>query len=334
MNSFYYASLDKSQKLIYEGLLSGLKNIDGAIRLKSNETPQKILEIFSNIIYDFPELYYVKKSFNISSSVIKKELRLNYTYSKSQIIATNRSLESEANKIIEKNTTARQSEYEKVLVVHDYLKKNIAYDNEALKNDADDSEMEFVDSYTIIGALLKHKCVCAGFSLAMKYLCDKIGIDCHVIPGTGNSNIFSGPHAWNLVNIDGYYHHIDVTWDNQYANDSAIPNYGYFGLNDETISMDHSWNRNIYPKVSETPYNYFVMSKSLIVSKNHLEKYILENMRKKNPDILFKIKMENLTETEATEDIKRILLSDSSNIKNYYIQWIPTQLVFMIKINY
>ena len=147
-----------------------------------------ILELVEKTLYDYPELFYIDRKFGVSSGLFKTEFVPKYIYGKAQVDNYRKQLENITNEIIGDLINRHQSEYDKALVLHDYLKKNIQYDYAALeKSMARNSSKGFEDSSTVIGALIKHKCVCTGFSLAMKMLCDKIDLECHVVSGVGNS---------------------------------------------------------------------------------------------------------------------------------------------------
>lgn len=55
--------------------------------------------------------------------------------------------------------------------------------------------------------LVNHIGVCNGYALAYKYLLNEVGINCYMVTSESMN------HAWNLVELDGSYYHVDVTWD-------------------------------------------------------------------------------------------------------------------------
>jgi len=335
MGSFYYNSLSSNQKATYDTVVSGLKSMQQSIPIKSSTG---ITELIENITYDYPDLFYIDKKFNVTTSLRQTVLAPKYLYGKTQVATYRQQIEAITSEIIKGVINEHQSEYDKALVLHDYLKKNIQYDYAALESMVRNGK-GFEDAFTVIGALIKHKCVCSGFSMAMKMLCDKIGLECHIISGIGNSSIYHGSHAWNLIRINGYFHHVDVTWDNQFTDDINIPNYGYFGLDDETISKDHTWNRKIYPACPDSPYNYFKINQSLMDSQVQLEKYIYESMLNEDPLIMFKIKKGSPLEAEISGCLEKLIILASNKCKHsrmeqYSIQWIPEQLVYMLSIEY
>ena len=73
-------------------------------------------------------------------------------------------------------------------------------------------------------------------------------------------------HAWNLVNIDGNWYHLDIT-----NNDNIIRDK-YLLVSDEfLISEGFSWNKSKYPS---SYCNYYNISKSFLDYNNDTEKDI------------------------------------------------------------
>ena len=62
------------------------------------------------------------------------------------------------------------------------------------------------------GALLNGSAVCEGYAEALKLICDREGIPCITVLGTGNG----GAHKWNYVKMDdGKWYMVDTTWNDQ-----------------------------------------------------------------------------------------------------------------------
>ncbi len=97
------------------------------------------------------------------------------------------------------------SRHEKLKSIHDYLAKNIVYDSTI-------SKPNIFDAY---GALINGVCVCEGYAEAFKLLCDREGLPCLTVVGTGDG----GAHKWNMVQMeDGEWYTMDATWDDQTSN--------------------------------------------------------------------------------------------------------------------
>ncbi|ENQ3079815.1 transglutaminase domain-containing protein [Bacillus sp. WLY-B-L8] len=127
---------------------------------------------------------------------------------------------------------------EKVKAVHDYVVKNVSYDTS-------------LRSYTAYDALAKHSAVCQGYALLTYQLLKEAGIQSQIVTGTGNGQC----HAWNLVNIDGKWYHLDTTFDDPVPDKQGRVTYSYFNMSDEQMSKDHQWDRSKYPVANTSYYN-------------------------------------------------------------------------------
>lgn len=146
----------------------------------------------------------------------------------------------------------RPTKLEKIIAAHDYLIENCAYNwivgtwtaydntyNPQLYPKKDD------EVYSAYGALVNGDAVCQGYALAFKLLLDEMGINT-VITSSDPMN-----HAWNLVELDGEWYHVDVTWDDPTPDRPNGGSYSYFMLSDTTIEElgkekgqnHHGWER-------------------------------------------------------------------------------------------
>ncbi len=91
---------------------------------------------------------------------------------------------------------------EKVLLAHDWIALECNYDYENYLE-----ETVPTVSYSAYGCLVNGIAVCNGYALAYSYILDEIGCESYVASSEGMN------HAWNLVNIDGNWMHVDLTWD-------------------------------------------------------------------------------------------------------------------------
>ena len=109
------------------------------------------------------------------------------------------------------------SDVQKALLIHDRLALWCAYDLENLENDTLQPE-----AYTMYGALGMGRAVCEGYANAYMYLLDQVGIDSYICSS------MSLNHAWNIVEIDGMWYHVDVTWDDPVWDISGRVNHQNF----------------------------------------------------------------------------------------------------------
>ena len=125
--------------------------------------------------------------------------------------------------------TDGMSDYEIAKALHDYLALNNEYDMRYYSGG-----MPRI-SYTAYGALVNRTSVCAGYALAYERLMDQVGIPCEYVTGMTTN----GYHAWNIIQIDGEWYHVDVTWDDPTPDREGYVRYKYFLKSDKAMSRDH-----------------------------------------------------------------------------------------------
>ena len=119
------------------------------------------------------------------------------------------------------------NDIETVLAVHDYLVLNTDYDQLTAASGSGGV------SHYAEGLLLNNLAVCSGYASTFQLLMMIAGVDCEYV--------FTDSHAWNLVQIDEEWYHIDVTWDDPVSEESDTILYTHFMMTDEEIAQldDH-----------------------------------------------------------------------------------------------
>ena len=123
---------------------------------------------------------------------------------------------------------------EKIRSIHNYIIKNVEYDEEMANNNTSSYR-----SNTAYGALVQGYAICTGYSDAMALFLDKLDIP--------NIKISSDEHVWNLVYLDGNWVHLDLTW-----NDTNNPKYqmSYFLIDTDTLfkldPKEHLFDESFY----------------------------------------------------------------------------------------
>lgn len=145
-----------------------------------------------------------------------------------------------------------------VVAAHDYLVLNTAYDMEAIINGYSDP------AYYAQGTILNGKAVCAGYASAFRLLMELACVPCKMA--------MNDDHDWNLVQIDGKWYHVDVTWDDPWPDTPGITKYQHFMMTDEEIQVldDHyTWNFEDSEKVTctSTKYRLYPYQNSLCTTK-------------------------------------------------------------------
>ena len=141
-------------------------------------------------------------------------------------------IRAEAQRVVAQVVTDGMSSYDIAKALHDYLVLNCAYDMRLYSGNMPQT------SYTAQGALMDHTAVCSGYAKAYELLMEIAGIPCEYVSGYA-----TGGHAWNLVEIDGEWYHVDTTWDDPIPNREGYVRYDYF-LKSDSYMRQHqhtSW---------------------------------------------------------------------------------------------
>lgn len=121
--------------------------------------------------------------------------------------------------------------HEKIKAIHDYVVLNLKYDTDLQK-------------YTAYEGLRTGEAVCQGYSLLTYELLKGAGVENLIVEGTAGGQL----HAWNLVQLDGRWYHLDTTWDDPVPNVPNQAEYNYYLRTDEQMRKDHQWLASDYPK--------------------------------------------------------------------------------------
>ena len=80
-----------------------------------------------------------------------------------------------------------------------------------------------------------------GMAQTWKLICDRAGMTCHVVQGLQNGE----PYVWNIVNVDGYYRHLDLP--------QCVLEHGTLVMKSDAEMVDYYWNTGIYPVCEPYP---------------------------------------------------------------------------------
>lgn len=123
------------------------------------------------------------------------------------------------------------SEYQIALSIHDYLVESCQYDETLTKS-------------TCYDLLIHGTAVCSGYATAYQDLLKRVGIESLFVSSSAMN------HGWNLVEIDGEWYHVDVTWDDPVPDFYGYVQHDYFMLTDQEISSGknphYGWKSNVY----------------------------------------------------------------------------------------
>lgn len=232
---YYYGLLNVDQQIVYKTICCAVAHLKEDVNL--HQIPMNELrKICMAITYDNPELFYWIPSM---SEFRESKLVLKYRLEKEAAKELIAKIRCERDCIIEKCIQEGVSSTEEILaMLYKYFAEYMEYAAEELKTQESQKWI-----YDIEGVFVNHRAVCLGIAQAWNYICQYLEIPSILVTGEAKLGGTSMNHAWNLVQLNGKYRHIDVT-SQIYEKDSQ--DYQYFLLQDWEFN-DRKWPEDTYP---------------------------------------------------------------------------------------
>lgn len=275
-----FKNLSEDEQMIYKSAYTALRGIKNEFAIYGVDY-DRYLTVYGNALFaflrDYPEFFWLNgyveanAEFQEGSSIGNVMISLGiYDYWKDNDVAKAAAeLDAEVQKIAD---AAREyiTDFERVKYVHDTIILGVEYDVASFElGDKVTIEAE-AKSNTAYGALTNGTALCGGYASAFMLIMQELGIKCEFITGEADG----GPHAWNMIELDGEYYHIDLTWDDLDGTQHEVI-YNYFCLNDDQILKNHvSYNENESLSADATKYNYH------IYNNLYLEDYSFDTVNK------------------------------------------------------
>ncbi|WP_350453603.1 transglutaminase domain-containing protein [Slackia heliotrinireducens] len=325
---FYHDKLPDWMRPIYERIYWSVRNQDEAVIVDDPERKldiDQLLYLQECIYYDCPAFYYwryAKATIFTFAKGNKHQIKLMYWYTPEKRADFDRRLSAVVQRFLNARIVSGMTQYERELAIHDYLVQTVTYDTEALAVNNDPTNPRHHDEiYSVLGALLKRKAVCAGISSGFKLLCDAARIKCFVVVGSSTHESDAGErHAWNMVKLDGETYHLDATWDIRDAGDIRMC-YDYLNLTDGLIRFDHTWSSTIYPACTALEYNYYHRGRYFVTKLDRVGKYVRKHLAAGERYLAFKFANDAMAPDDAiaAEIKKGIRAARVSCTYDYYI---------------
>jgi transglutaminase-like putative cysteine protease len=169
------------------------------------------------------------------------------------------------------------TDYDKALAVHDWLVRNIEYNARMNENS---------DENGVAGAVIGRSTMCQGYAEAFELLLRCISeADVRLVVGDGSNegSSFWVEHAWNLVNLDGAWRHVDATFDDPVNSDRDAPSHIYFGRTDAGMRADHRWNAEYWPAAGSEDFLYYRDEGLYAKNKKELRSIVKRALKRARP---------------------------------------------------
>ncbi len=269
---FYYEQLTSVQKVIYEELYDFMKKPTSLYELKKPVKLEDLSPAIYAFMYDFPESYWMW-NYRYRIDANKKVVELEFPVPE-DLESKWAQVDAIANNVVA--AVANESDYNKLKYFYEWIINWTEY-----------QENECDQDYT--GVFLLKKSICAGYARAIQYLCNKAGLKCTTVRGQTNES-----HTWNLVELNGQYYWVDVTWGDPTTDDGSQKLvYYYFMVTDELLFRTHiSLNGQVpvgpydkidaftFPQCTDNSLSYYVQNGAYFETYDYyaIRDYVLQKL--------------------------------------------------------
>lgn len=253
---FYRETLDESQKLAYDIaatiLQAGLFDVDCEFGISAGAAA----DAFEALRRDFPEFFYTTgcavSVVDIAGNARGVVFGIKKYFEEIGVDKALRQLAEKVNPVVAE-AGKLNSDIDKIKYIVDYMCSSTVYSKFdpmwVAKSGKTISDMQDLWSCIIDG-----ETVCAGYADAFHYYMNRLGIPAAKMISTG--------HGWNIIEIDGDYYYMDVTWVD------CSGSYYWFNFNEKLLDAykeDESFIPGVHdrvglsaslPQVNGTKYGY------------------------------------------------------------------------------
>ena len=266
MEPYYYSQMNKQQQRIYQVIKNGLESFSQSFDVQRIDGTE-LSDIFYKLKLDCPEIFYASTfqySFYRDSTLIK--MKPVYLFEKNQIREHQMAMSARVEKLT--RLAKDKNDWEKEKYIHDFICENVTYD-----------KLKKQYSHEILGPLGQGVGVCEGIAKSVKILCDQLSIPCIIAISENNpeKNI-KYCHAWNVIQINGVWSHLDATFDNSLGKKEV--RYDYFNLDDKSIFKDHEPVIYKVPSCNDGDHFYYKEKKLSFTKQDDVAKRCLQAIKK------------------------------------------------------
>ncbi|QVK03074.1 MAG6410 family transglutaminase-related lipoprotein [Mycoplasma mycoides] len=117
---------------------------------------------------------------------------------------------------------------QRLIKAYEWMTKEVKYDH-------DTTTGSILKNQNAHSALVRKYTVCTGYAKGLKLILEELGIPCRFIEGSSDRESTISKHAWNLVQLDNEWYHVDATSDRT----NTHTNFNFFlNTNDDFDKKD------------------------------------------------------------------------------------------------
>ncbi len=222
---FYRETLDKAQQLAYDIVASSVQAGVFEVECFFGLDEDAMKTVLMALKMDFPEFFflsgYAPVDIHVSGSVRCVAAGIDTSVEAIGIDTALKRVAAKADPVIAE-AKKLEMQIDQVKFVVDHICSTTVYPklDEQLKTPSGKSVF---DLQTLWSCVIESETVCAGYADTFHYYMNRLGIPA--------AELVSKDHAWNLIQLDGDYYYMDVTWVDSGSN------YHWFNFNEDLLSF-------------------------------------------------------------------------------------------------
>ncbi len=224
-------------------MLSKIENRETEISIEEYQlTIEDLQAAMTSLLDGNPQLFFVSGEFEVwqDADGYATQIGLTYLYSETEIAEKLSAFNASVNAIVGYASQA-DTTLGKIMLVHDYLCINYEYDNSLVIHSAEEMFR------TGTG-------VCQAYLQAFQAVMNELGIACEPVTSQSMN------HGWNIVQVNGNWYHIDVTWGDPVDDMPLRACHQYFLLSDAGMEANSHSGWTAAYSASSTTYDSFFWS--------------------------------------------------------------------------
>lgn len=148
------------------------------------------------VMRDNPDIFWFVHQYHFDKE--NRILSFRYRCSPDRSAIIQKSIDDVVEKDFQINYVRTLTQLEQVAYVYKWMLTYCNYNTNSAYNQ------------NIDNVFIRRNSVCTGYAKAAQYLFELLGIESRLVFGRLNNDKKDGRHCWNIVNIGGYYYHLDV----------------------------------------------------------------------------------------------------------------------------
>lgn len=250
----------QSQEQCVQVITRHMLNLEKSFSIKVSKSMiphfgSNVTNLIFDRLYENPEIIDVIDDNSVRTTLwdygtyMLWEIRQGYSMTKKDVQELNAFIA----RWISLNIHEGMSAEEKVRAIHDFIVNEYRYSY----GDSQSYSQGVAGRYSVYSSaslVFGQGGVCQAHASLFYRMTRAAGVPVRYICGNTTVEGASGLHAWNMVQLDGKWYHLDATWDRQaYSNAPEEPMLvrDYYLKGDRSMSESRTWDRQFYPAAYE-----------------------------------------------------------------------------------